>query len=102
MQLNVPHRWFFVLFLLVAESITAAPVPLEVNINKHYDDTTSAVIYSRERVPLLHPDKKTLQRRSALEERAEISNAQLNLFRIENLDIRNGVLRDMMIKPITD
>jgi len=101
MQLNVPHRWLFVLFLLVAESVTAAPVPLEVNINKQYDDTTS-VIYSRERVPLLHPDKKTPQRRSALEERAEISNAQLNLFRIENLDIRNGVLRDMMIKPITD
>ena len=110
MRFSTQDRWFnfrvvvlpiFTLLLLRTKNIRAAPVPSEINaINKSYNPTKVA-IYSRDRVPLLHLVKKTHQRRSALEEEGDrISNAQLNLFRIENLDIRNGVLRDMMIKPI--
>ena len=80
-----------ILILALFGTIFAAPVSIT-------DDDIIAgekTIFSRENVPMLHIKNK----RSLLD---DISNAKIDLIKIENLDIQNGMLRDLMIKPINN
>ena len=59
--------------------------------------TETEQIYSRSKVPLLKPE----QREKRGTNNDDLSKAKINLFQIENLDIKNGILRNLMIKPIS-
>ena len=61
------------------------------DINKNLNE-----IYSREKVPLLHLKKN---KRSSNDD--DLKLAKISLVEIENLDIKNGILRNLMIKPIS-
>ena len=49
----------------------------------------------RNKVPLLKPEQRVKRGTNN-----DLSQAKINLFQIQNLDIKNGILRNLMIKPI--
>lgn len=49
----------------------------------------------RSKVPLLKPEQRVKRGTNN-----DLSQAKINLFQIQNLDIKNGILRNLMIKPI--
>lgn len=69
---------------------------LPMSLTKKSFATNLETQSQRDKVPLLKP----VQRVKRGTNNDDMSQAKINLFQIENLDITNGILRNLMIKPI--